>query len=200
MSPSGRPRSFDRDRALQIATEVFWRQGYDGTSLVDLSSAMGIAQSSLYAAFGSKLELFTEAVDTYMRQYSDIFIRACAEEPTAAKAAARILHESADSFTSDDQPAGCLTTSAAMSGGAETFDVRETVARKQRANAQVLHERIRVSVESRQMPGAIDAQALTDLTMTIWHGLSAAAGSGMSRESLHAVVDAALSSWPNSEH
>lgn len=193
MTPSGRPRSFDRDIALQRATEVFWRQGYDGTSLVDLSTAMGIAQSSLYAAFGSKLELFTEAVDSYMRQYSDIFVSACTEELTAARAAARILHESVDRFAADEQPAGCLTTSAAMSGGAGTLNVRGIVARKQQANAQVLCDRI----EADQLPDNSDAQVLTNFIMTIWHGLSAAADTGITRPALHTVIDLALKSWPN---
>lgn len=135
MRATGRPRSFDRSIALERATDIFWRQGYDGTSLVDLSSAMGIAQSSLYAAFGSKLELFTEATDTYMRQYAEIFIRACAEESTAAGAATRILHESVDRFTADGQPAGCLTTSAAMSEGLG----RSTFARLWREGSGPMH-------------------------------------------------------------
>lgn len=196
MPAIGRPRSFDRSIALERATEIFWRQGYDGTSLVDLSSAMGIAQSSLYAAFGSKLELFTEAVDTYMRQYAEIFIRACAEEPTAVGAAARILHESADRFTADEQPAGCLTTSAAMSGGAGTFDVRSAVARRQRANAQVLQDRIEAAIQAGQLPSDAQPGILADFIMTLWHGLSAAAGTGVTRSTLHEVVDVAMAAWP----
>lgn len=196
MPAIGRPRSFDRSIALERATEIFWRQGYDGTSLVDLSSAMGIAQSSLYAAFGSKLELFTEAVDTYMRQYAEIFIRACAEEPTAVGAAARILHESVDRFTADEQPAGCLTTSAAMSGGAGTFDVRSAVARRQRANAQVLQDRIEAAIQAGQLPSDAQPGILADFVMTLWHGLSAAAGTGVTRSTLHEVVDVAMTAWP----
>lgn len=195
MPPIGRPRSFDRTVALQRATEIFWRQGYDGTSLVDLSAAMGIAQSSLYAAFGSKLELFTEAVDTYMQQYAEIFIEASTEEPTAAEAAARILHKSVDRFTADDQPAGCLTSSAAMSGGSGTFDVRSAVARKQRANAQVLQDRIETSTQAGQLPNN-SARVLAEFIMTLWHGLSAAAATGVTRSTLHEVVDLAMTAWP----
>lgn len=195
MPPTGRPRSFDRSVALQRATEIFWRQGYEGTSLVDLSSAMGIAQSSLYAAFGNKLELFTEAVDTYMRQYAEIFIEACTEEPTAAAAAARILHQSVDRFTADDQPAGCLTTSAAMSGGPGTFDVRSAIARKQRANAQVFQDRIESSMQAGELSDQ-SATVLADFLMTLWHGLSAAAATGATRSALHEVVDLALTAWP----
>ena len=180
---------------LQRATEIFWRQGYEGTSLVDLAAAMGIAQSSLYAAFGSKLELFTEAVDTYMRQYAEIFIEACAEETNPAAAAARILHQSVDRFTADDQPAGCLTTSAAMSGGRGTFDVRSAVARKQRANAQVLQDRIESSIQAGELPDQ-SAGVLADFIMTLWHGLSAAAATGATRSTLHEVVDVAMTAWP----
>ncbi|NQD90237.1 TetR/AcrR family transcriptional regulator [Paenarthrobacter sp. CM16] len=198
MPAIGRPRGFDRSVALERATEVFWTRGYDAASLVDLAQAMGIAQSSLYAAFGSKLELFTEAVDTYMRRYAEIFVRACAEEPSALTAAARILHESVDSFTAPGQPAGCLTTSAAISGGAGTFDVRAAVARKQRANASVLHERIAASLQEGQIHGDAEPEVLADFIMTLWHGLSAAAGTGVSGSELHKVVDVALEAWPAS--
>ena len=63
--PIGRPRAFDVDEALDRALEVFWRKGYEGASLPDLTEAMGINRPSLYAAFGNKEALFRKAIDRY---------------------------------------------------------------------------------------------------------------------------------------
>src|SRR5262252_2095208 len=62
----GRPRAFDRDRALDQALQVFWRKGYEGASLSDLTRAMGINRPSLYAAFGNKKSLFRQVLDRYI--------------------------------------------------------------------------------------------------------------------------------------
>jgi AcrR family transcriptional regulator len=64
--PMGRPRSFDAGRALDRALQVFWRKGYEGTSLSDLTEAVGVNRPSLYAAFGDKKALFRKALDRYV--------------------------------------------------------------------------------------------------------------------------------------
>lgn len=83
-----------------------------------------------------------------------------------------------------------------MSGGAGTFDVRSAVARRQRANAQVLQDRIEAAIQEGQLPSEAQPGILADFVMTLWHGLSAAAGTGVSRSTLHDVVDVAMTAWP----
>src|ERR1700728_2699760 len=61
----GRPREFDRGQALERAMRLFWSRGYDAISMADLRAELGITQASLYAAFGSKEQLFRDAVDLY---------------------------------------------------------------------------------------------------------------------------------------
>ena len=62
----GRPREFNENEALESAMQVFWAKGYDGASLGELTSAMGLSKSSLYDTFGSKHELFIAAVERYI--------------------------------------------------------------------------------------------------------------------------------------
>ncbi len=72
MAPRGRPRAFDRDAALDAATEMFWRRGFSATSMADLCEAMGISAPSLYAAFGSKEDLYEAALKHYSETSSPL--------------------------------------------------------------------------------------------------------------------------------
>ena len=69
----GRPRAFDMDQALDRALDVFWRKGYEGASICDLTAAMGINPPSLYAAFDNKEGLFRKALDRYAAMH-DVFM------------------------------------------------------------------------------------------------------------------------------
>ena len=86
MSARGRPRSFDRDAALQAAIKVFWDQGFEGASMAALTEAMGINAPSLYACFGSKEALFQEAVTRYQDE-ENVRVRALLEQAPTARAA-----------------------------------------------------------------------------------------------------------------
>src|SRR5436190_7853112 len=94
----GRPRSFDAEKALECALEVFWRKGYEGTSLPDLTRAMRINRPSLYAAFGNKEALFRKALDRYV-QGPAAYVRKSLTESTARAVAERVLRGSADLLT-----------------------------------------------------------------------------------------------------
>src|SRR5688500_20409695 len=85
--PRGRPRSFDREAALDAAMEVFWRKGYEASSISDLTDAMGINPPSLYAAFGDKERLFMAAIERYSAERGESRPYACA--PTARGATRR---------------------------------------------------------------------------------------------------------------
>jgi AcrR family transcriptional regulator len=106
--PGGRTRTFDVDVALDLAVELFWRQGYEGTSIADLTAAMGIAPPSLYAAFGNKRELFRAATDRYLESRRHYLDRALAE-PTARLVARRFLIGTVEASTLPGRPQGCLT-------------------------------------------------------------------------------------------
>ena len=105
--PRGRPRSFDPDKALDRALKVFWKKGYEGASLPDLTRAMGINRPSLYAAFGNKEALFRKAVERY-EQGPAGFAREALELPTARQVVERLLRGGICVGTSARGPRGCL--------------------------------------------------------------------------------------------
>ena len=196
MSTRGRPRSFDRDAALLAATRLFWARGYDGTSLSDLTKAMGISPSSFYAAFGDKRSLFAEAVQGYMQRYTAIYVEA-AQSPTAREAAERILRDSVDEFTDPDRPMTCLVVSAAIHGGSDTIDVRQTLEQHQQGLAAILQERIEADRSTGALPDASDPALLTDWVRTLWEGLSNQSNAGVPRTRLHEIITVALRAWPS---
>src|SRR5258708_33993834 len=111
----GRPRAFDREVALDRALRLFWTQGFEGTSISDLTDALDINPPSLYAAFGSKEELFREALGLYWRPYGLPVERAIAEEKTALDAVGRILREAARAFPAGATPVVCPVRSGTFS-------------------------------------------------------------------------------------
>src|SRR3546814_9345502 len=136
----GRPRSFDFDGALDRALEVFWRKGYEGTSMSDLTEAMGIARPSLYAAFGNKEELFCKALDRYVEQKVAHVWKAF-EEPTARGVAERLLHGGADMLTDPCHPRGCLAVQGALSCGDAADSVRQELATRRGKMEALLSQR-----------------------------------------------------------
>ena len=118
----GRPREFDVDKALDLALQVFWRKGYEGASMADLTETMGITKPSLYAAFGNKEELFRKALDRYVDGPGGYFQVALAK-PTIRAVVEHLLFEAADAVTDPDHPPGCLAVQGALScGDAAEFD------------------------------------------------------------------------------
>lgn len=188
----GRPRSFDRELALQQAALLFWRHGFSGTSTRMLTTTLGISSSSLYAAFGTKASLFDEAVRTYALRYSEIYTRAV-REATLDAVLERILVDSVLEFgrTAEGHP-GCLTSSAAMADTSSSLDVREYVAELQRADEDRLRGRIERAERDGELASSTDPEMLTDLVQTMWLGLQAQADLGAGRESLLAVTRLAL--------
>src|ERR1700724_4481395 len=103
----GRPRSFDIDGALDGALHVFWRKGYEGTSLSDLTNAVGVNRPSLYAAFGDKKALFRKALDRYLTGPA-LYTQEALKEPTARAVVERLLLGAADLNAAPCNPGGCL--------------------------------------------------------------------------------------------
>lgn len=182
--PRGRPRAFDRDRAVLEAARLFWRRGYSGTSTRALTAALGLSTSSLYAAFGSKAGLFEEAVRTYAERYREIYERAVAE-PDFGAVVARVLVDSVQEFTQPgDRHPGCLVTSAVMTDSTSTLDTAVYMAELHAANERLLRARAERAVREGHLAAGCDPASLTGLVQSLWHGLSARSTLGTPREEL----------------
>ncbi|MGY2734680.1 TetR/AcrR family transcriptional regulator [Sphingomonas sp. UYP23] len=192
---TGRPLSFDRDAALEQAMLAFWRSGYETTSIVDLTTAMGVTAPSLYSAFGDKKRLFIEAVRRYAGD-PDAMAKRIEDAPTAYDAAREMLSASVAAFTADATPKGCLLASSTASGSADSHDVQRIVADIRSAIAANLQARIVRDIELQMLPIDADASALSGLVIAVIQGMSVLARDGSSNEKLSAIAKCALAAWP----
>lgn len=111
---AGRPREFDKENALEAAMLVFWRNGYPGTSMADLTRAMAINKPSLYAAYGNKEQLFMAALEQYINQYSSpIFDNLLAADQSLEQRLTAYLQSAARLYSRPDLPAGCMMANSA---------------------------------------------------------------------------------------
>ncbi|MGV9412664.1 TetR/AcrR family transcriptional regulator [Nocardia sp. NPDC003693] len=189
----GRPRSFDRDAALDKALRLFWRQGYEATSISDLTGELGIGAPSLYAAFGDKKQLFDETITAYGARYGGFAARALAEEPTARAAAARTLREAAIEYTTPGQPGGCMVISAGIN--TTNAEVAARLERLRNANVDAFEQRIRADVAAGILPAGTNAAALARYVGTVMQGMSQSARDGADRAELLTVAELALRAW-----
>lgn len=192
---TGRPLSFDRDAALEQAMLVFWRHGYETTSIVDLTTAMGITAPSLYGAFGDKKRLFLAAARRYagdpaaMAQMFD-------DAPTAYDAARTMLMTAAVTYTGEATPPGCLLASATASVSAASHDVQVAIADIRKSIAAGLAARIARDIADGVLPPTTHADGLAGFVMAVAQGMSILARDGASRPSLLAIIETALGAWP----
>jgi AcrR family transcriptional regulator len=194
MAKRGRPRGFDRDDALQRAMGVFWERGYEGTSISDLTAAMGIAAPSLYAAFGSKERLFREAVELY-DSLAGAAERALHDAPTAREGIEAMLREHAASYTDPETPAGCLIVLGATAYAPENRKIAEYLAGWRRETTQTIRARLARGIQEGDVPPGVDVDALAAYFNTLLEGLSIEARDGASREQLDRTVDCAMAAW-----
>ncbi|MEV0085181.1 TetR/AcrR family transcriptional regulator [Saccharopolyspora sp. NPDC003752] len=195
MSPRGRPRSFDREAALRTAMELFWERGYEATSLSDLTGAMGISSPSLYAAFGSKEDLFREAVALYNSADEAVGDRSLQSQPTARRAIEAMLRDNADAYVDPDTPRGCMVVLAATNCTPENERIWDFLAECRKDDFRAVLARLERGVADGDVPAGADLEKIASFCLTVLQGLSIQARDGSSREAVHAVIDCAMLAW-----
>ena len=171
---------------------AFWRRGYEGTSMADLVQALGIASARIYAAFGSKQDLFREAVQRYEAGDGGFADRAMAQEPRVRDALARVLRDAVATYTDDAHPLGCMVVTAATNCAEENETVAAWLAEHRRQRTQSLIDRLQRALDEGELRAGTDVQALGDFYATQLHGISVQARDGVPRQRLLAAVQTAL--------
>jgi AcrR family transcriptional regulator len=189
----GRPRAFDTEKALESAMLVFWRNGYLGTSLSDLTDAMGINRPSLYAAFGNKKSLFREVLTRYFKGPS-AYVNDALQEPTALAVVERLLHSVVDLLANPQTPTTCLWVHSALSCGDDPL--REEFAAQRAAGLAALRARFKRAIAERDLPAGTDAEALANYVLSVNFGLTVQASTGATRKELLRVAEITLKTWP----
>ncbi|MDQ0354898.1 AcrR family transcriptional regulator [Rhodoplanes tepidamans] len=183
------------DEALDRALQVFWRRGYEGASIAELTQAMGIAPPSLYAAFGNKEGLFRKVLERYITVRTKFWDEALAA-PTARGMIERLLHGTADFMTDACNPPGCLLVRGTVACSDMAQDVHQELIARRREGERMVCERLLAAKNAGELPADVDAADLACFFATVLEGMSVHAAGGATREDLHTVADVALRVWP----
>lgn len=184
----GRPREFDRERALRAALELFWKRGYEPASVADLCAAMGIKAPSLYATFGNKAALFLEAVryyeDAWWKEPTARFMA----EPDLYLAIENYFNEAAEILLCPDTPCGCMLVLAAVNIAEEEKEIIAAIGEMRRATKTMFAERLRKAIADKQIPADTDVPSLAGALNTLLEGLSLQARDNIFQSQLKAMA------------
>jgi AcrR family transcriptional regulator len=174
--------------------ELFWRQGYEGTSLADLTRQLGLTRPSLYAAFGSKEALFFKALDLYEAQAG--YRQTALAAPTAAAYARALLQGAADLHGNKKNPPGCLGVQGALACGPQSDAVRRELIRRRKSGEKIIRDRLTRAKADGDLPATANPADLARFLSTVIYGITVQAAGGATREELRKVADLALRAWP----
>ncbi len=195
MAERGRPRSFDRQAALERAMEVFWERGYQAASMTDLTEAMGINSPSLYAAFGSKEALYREAVEHFAETESDDILAPLRNAPTAREAIEGYLVASARTFTRPGRPPGCMVVLSAVNAVGVGEETGRILREMRAGSVTMIEERLQRAVDEGELPASLERHAVASYYVTVQQGMSIQARDGASRTMLETIAQGAMAAW-----
>jgi AcrR family transcriptional regulator len=190
----GRPTGFSTDKALEAAMRVFWHKGYEGASLTDLTRAMGINRSSMYAAFGDKEALFQKALKRYTEGPMG-WVQSALQKPTARESI-RALLEGSVAFLSDPTHPRCCFSVQGLATGDESEPVRLSMIDWRKAFEHVVRDRLQRARNEGDLPKSVNPAELAKYICTVWTGLAVQAASGASRSDLSRIIELALKTMP----
>ncbi|MBV8260635.1 MAG: TetR/AcrR family transcriptional regulator [Paraburkholderia sp.] len=191
--PRGRPRAYDPEAALARARDTFWRNGYTGTSLDDLSAATGMNRPSLYGAFGDKHALYLEIIDRYVDAGRSAMDHALQGELPLREALMRVFDGAlAWYFPAHDAARGCMLIGTAAVEAVNDDAVRERLAAGLRVFDKAFEKRLRAALTQGELPAYASPPMLARLVSALLHSMALRARAGDSRASLRAMAAAGV--------
>ena len=184
----GRPRGFNEAQALEAAMLLFWSKGYEGATTNDLAHVMGINASSMYAAFGSKEELFKRAVVRYCDEHM-IFFPAALALPTMSETIRAVLAGTIDLVSKPGYPQGCLTI---QSGMATTESIRIFLNGYRKQGEDALKRRVERAKNESDLDPTLNSGDFARYLVMLTTGMSVQAANGTSKAELKRQADLAL--------
>jgi AcrR family transcriptional regulator len=188
---TGRPLSFDKDAALEAAMLLFWERGFEGTSMADLTQAMGLNPSSIYAAFGDKQALFSLAVKRYLDSRAQYATRAL-EEPTLQRVIRALFDNTVAFLTTPGHPPSCMTLAGAMGCSVDATPARDLMTEIRKQNEVAIRQRLLQARKSGELSKDINVEDYTRYLSTILAGLSIQAANGSTKAELKRTAQMAL--------
>ena len=178
---------------------LFWKLGYEATSMADLRGSLGITQASLYAAYGNKEALFREAVDLYVRTDGNTTARALSRPGTARDAIYAMLQDAVDAFSAHGAPGGCLLVLGATNCTVENRAVQDHLAGLRQGTLKTITRRLKQAQYEGELSGNVPVTNLAGYYAMVLHGLSLPARDGATREELTQIVNLAMAVWPGTQ-
>jgi len=191
----GRPRGFNEAAALDAAMRVFWEKGYEGTSLDDLTAAMGINRSSLYATFGDKETLFRLVMDRYASGPMAFLFEAL-KQPTARAVVETLLRTAVKFLADSSHPRGCLSLQGGLACGSGVEAVKQAMIDWRKSGLSQIQKRMEQAHDEGDLPKDVSPKDLARFVLIVLNGLGVQAANRATRMEMNLAVEMALRSMP----
>jgi AcrR family transcriptional regulator len=191
----GRPRTFDKEKALNIVLDLFRKKGFDNTSVDDIASALDLKKPSLYAAFGNKEQLFLNVLHAYVSGPTAYFHEVF-NEKTTKELVRKLLLKSIEVLFYFDKPSGCLVVMSTASQELERIGIQQKLIYNLQQHQHKLAERFESARKAGELREDIHADQLALYVVTIHKGLSLQAINGSTETELIGLVQQVIDFWP----
>lgn len=196
----GRPKAFNEEQALEKAMLLFWENGYIGTSISDITKALGITAPSLYCSFGDKAALFNQCIDYYLANEACPIVPILKQAKTTKVAFELFLYDTAKRLVQPDKPMGCMLITTTLGNSKQIQEVQHNIQSKKESYKTLLLQRLQQGIENGDIAPNTPIHEILDFYLTILNGLSIKACDGADLETLNRIIHNAIKAWEIFEH